>query len=807
MALPSRLEAHGLTVKKLKSAFTNVEKGSKQEKLICKIHDEIQQGIDRNLRDYRIYWAIDRAYDTPFYQISYTQLQGLLDRKADGKEVLDQVRRWGLTHMLPDAIDKNGKPCCVPGTNTPQKALNLPVFFNIYVPLVCAYVTIRWAKLFLDRNLVPLYKYEPIKYNKKNRLRGEIWTEIIQIMSNRYDYASDEAQAILQTLLYGTCIKFPREAWHTEKQEDENGKAKIVKEGLRFNFPHPTRLYYDLYSRLSTLNSDSGIKHLGYWEICRYSDIKNNADYWNKDKITYGATTWFTGYEDFFSTVYPCIMQFPAPPSGVSTSSTATQAGGPMDRESQIVYYGESQDNAATILTQHFEKIIPKDWGLGTYEYPVWMRFVMGNAETVHYAEPLCFTPGAYYGYDADNNRFRNKTLALEVLPFQDQISQIITQWSLSVRQNLINPTFVNTDVVPQEIVNQLENIGEKMLRTRTFIPFSDTENIRTQTSLKDPFVSPQFTNHDTAQLAFFIKGILDIVDRVLVLSSQEIGQTGPHEQTAEEIRTIATTTSTRLDFTGTFIDRGIFATKKMLYDAAMAYGDDNVAAQISTDYAATEAEFKAMLKEINFEIDDKDDDGYSTSTTKRGVKGKKSSIPMEIFASTRDARDRIDNPGIAAAMAQMFQAVAGNEVMIQAVGPEQMVSLLNQIIQTAGLPKEFRLQPLPNNGQQPGAIQQLQQQILQFAEQVKKAIETASQETAKQVLEETGKAIQPIAQAIGQVAQTNQAQDQEIAQLAQAIGQINQLLAAVSQAPQLPPSGPPAQPMYEPEPAVPLGI
>lgn len=810
MPLPSRLEAHGLTAKKLKGAFTNVKKGSDQEKLVRKIHDEIQQGIDRNLRDYRMFWAIDRAYDTPFYQISYTQLQGLIDRKADSKEVLSQIQRWGLSHMLPDAIDKSGKPCCGPDGNT-QKALSLPIFFNIYVPLVCAYVTIRWAKLFLDRNLVPLYKYEPIKFNKKNRLRAEIWTELIQIMSNRYDYASDEAQAILQTLLYGTCIKFPREAWHTEKQEDENGKAKIVKEGLRFNIPHPTRLYYDLYSRLSTLNADSGIRHLGYWEVCRYADIKNNPDYWNTDKITFGAVSWFTGYMDFFSTVYPCVMSWPTVPNtGVTSTATTMQGGGPLDREAELSYYSSSEENAATILTQHFEKIIPKEWGLGSYEYPVWIRFVMGNAETVHYAEPLCYTPGAYYGYDADQNRSRNKTLALEILPFQDQVSQILSQWSLSVRQNLANATFVNTDIVPQEIVNQLENIGEKMLRHRLFIPFSETENIRTQTSLKEPFVSPQLTQHDTAQLAFFIKGILDIVDRVLVLSSQEIGQTAPHEQTAEEIRTIATTTSTRLDFTGSFIDRGIFATKKMLYDATMAYGDDNVTAQISSDYAETEAEFKKMLAEIDFHIDDKDDDGDSVSTTKRGVKGKKSSIPMEIFASTRDAKDRIDNPGIAAAMAQMFQAVASNEVLLQAVGPEQMVLLLNQIIQTAGLPKEFRLQPLPNGGQQVGAVQQLQEQMLQFAKQVKEAIEASSQQTAKQVLDETAKALQPVTQAVGQIAQTNQAQDQEIQQLAQALAQfeqqVTQILSAAAQAPQLPPQGP--QPMYaEPEPAVPLGI
>lgn len=799
MILPARLDHHGVTVKKLKSAFTNVEKGSKAEKLVRKIHDNIQQGVDRNLRDYRLFWALDRAYDTPFYQVSYTQLAGLIDKKTDSKDVINQVNRWGLSHMLPDVLDKNGKPCCIPGTNTPQKALSLPVFFNIFVPLVCAYVTIRRAKLFLDRNLVPLYKYEPIKFNKKNRLRGEIWTERIQVMTNQFDYASDEDQAILQTLVYGRSIKFPREAWYTEKQEDENGKARIVKEGLRFNLPHISRTYHDLYSRLSTLNADAGIKHLGYWEVCRYADIKNNPDYWNKDKVTFGAVSWFHSYMDFFSTVYPCVLKWPsAPSSGVPGSGTMDLASGAMDREAEVTYYSSDEDNAATIVNQHFEKLIPKDWGLGSYEYPVWFRFVMGNAETVHYAEPLCFTPGAYYGYDPDENRSRNKSLALEVLPFQDQISQILSQWALSVRQNLINPTFVNTDVVPQEIINQLDNTGEKLLRSRIFVPFSDTENIRTQTSIKEPFLSPQLTNHDTAQLAFFIKGILDIVDRVLVLSSQEIGQTGPHEQTAEEIRAITTTTSTRLDFTGTFIDRGIYATKKMLYEATMAYGDDNVTAQISGDYADTEAEFKKMLKEINFEIDDKDDDGANVKTTRRGVKGSKSSIPLEIFSSSRDAKDRIDNPGLAAAMAQIFTAVAGNQLLFEKIGAEQLVEMLNDIMHTMGFPKErnFKVQPGDPSNQQ--------QQLLQFAEQVKQAIQQSSEETAKQVLDETAKALQPVTQAITQLAQSNQTQDAQIEELSQAIIQINQVIAAAAQATPLPQQ----QPMYaEPQQVVPIGL
>lgn len=784
-----RLRASGLTQEKLKSALTDPKKGTPQYKLTQEICEEIRDGVSRNLRDYRIYWAIDRAFDTPFYQLSYTKLRGLLSKTSDDKAVLEQVKNWGLVHMLPNKIDEKG--CvCKDSHGQPIKSLNLPVFFDIEIPLVLAYVTIRWAKLFNDRNLVPFYKYEPVKFNKKNRARAEVITDLIHRMSMQYDYPADECQAILQTLMYGICLKFPREAWHTEKQEDENGKAKIVREGLRFNMPHPSRTYYDLFARTSTVNSNSGVRYGGYWEALRYQEVKDNPDYWNKDKITFGAVSWFNGFSDFFSTVYPCVLKWPSVNSDTITVPPAT---GALDRETEAAYYSDGEVNNATLVNQHFKLIVPKKYGLGTYEYPTWLRFVVGNGETIHWSEPTGYTPMSYYGYDADQNRARHSSLALEIIPFQDAVSQHTSQWRHSVKQNLMNPIFVNTDVVPQEIINQLDNIGDKLVSGKLFIPFSETENIRTSTSLKEAFVAPQLTRHDTSQLATLVRGILDILDRVLVLSSQEIAQAASHEQTAEEIKTIQGTTSTRLDFTGSFIDRGIFATKRMLYEAWWNHADDNVQAQISGDYASTEAEFKKMLKDIGLELDDNDDDGESKTTIKRSVKGKKKALALEIFSSTRDAANRIDNAGVAAAMSQIFTAVANNEALITALGAEQLVSLLNQIIKVAGLPSEFVLKPVAGADEQTQK-RMIQEQLLEFAEQVKKSIDNASQQTAQVIMDEVSKSLQPLSGAIQQMAQKNIEQDHILTEVTQGVQQLNEVVAGIVRAAQQPPPPPPPQ-------------
>jgi hypothetical protein len=784
-----RVRAAGCSEDDLKSIFTNLDaKGNEKAKAwVESIRGKIRAGINHNIRDYRIYWALDRAFDAPFYQVAYTQLQGLIDtKKSDDKAVLSQIHTWGLTHLLPDVIDpKTGKVCCN-ADGKPQKALNLPVFFNIFIPLVCAYITIRWAKLFNDRNLTPLYKFEPIKFSKNNRLRCEIITELIQIISTLYDYKSDERQAILQTLLYGLCLKFPREAWHQVYQEGSDGKKKLIREGLRFNMPHPSRMYWDLFHRTSTINSDTGVRYMGYWEIVSYKEVFDNPDYWNKDKIEFGVNSWFSSAPDFFSTVYPCVLTFPV--SGPST----TQGAGALDRENAAAYYtyGEHKDKA-TLQTQHFEKVIPKEVGLGTYEYPVWFRLIMANDGAVLWAEPLGYTPGAYYGYDADSNRSRNKSLALEVLPFQDLLSQVFSQWNLSVRQNLINPIFYNEDMVPQEVISELANLGEKSLRTRVFIPFSKTENIRLGEDQREAFFSPPITGHDTTQLSSLIRGVLDVLDRVLVLSSQEIGQSAPHEQTAEEVRVIQGTTSIRLDFTGSFIDDGIFATKKMLYDALIAYAHPDFTATVSSDYG-DDGQFKTLLENLKLELlDDSDADSVEGKVT---IKGKKSSIELENFASTRDAANRIDNAGVAAAMAQIFQAVANNPVLIQVLGAPQVVELLNQVIAVSGLPKEFKLKvagsatlPASPEDQQ----KSLQEQLVKFAQQIKGAIDQSAAQTEQKVLSEAVRLVEPVAQSVQALNQREatqeQQQDQAIVALQQSMQQIGQMLQAAAAMPHTP--------------------
>lgn len=800
MAAPVHLLAsnHGLDRNSLAKAFDvmGMEERPEVKNLTGYIRDCIRNGIDRNRKDYRLFKAMDWAYDAPFYQVSYTQLRGLLNSKPDDKKVLETIRQWGLTHLLPDIMDANGCPTCDEG-GARRKALNLPVFFNIFIPLVMAYVTIRWAKLFNERNLVPLYKYEPVQFTKENRARCEILTQAVQRQAAWFDYPSDEAQSILQTLLYGICINFPRECWYVEKQLGEDGKEKIVKEGVRFNMPHPSRTYHDLYNRLSTLNSNSGCEYAGYWDLCRYRDIKANPLYFNKERIAYGGQEYFDlGSSDFLEQVNPCNMSFP---DAAVNRSNGIGGTGALDRLTEANYYSDNDGDAATLLTQHFQYLVPKDWGLGDYPHRILMRFVVAGCDTVVWAEPLAYDRLPVYAYDADFNRSRFNSLGLQIIPFQDMIGNLFTQWIYSVKENLRNPVFYDKDKVPTEYVQQLLNLGNKMMEGRAYIPYSSTIFQRMGERQQEAFFTPPFARHNTAELASLISGILDMLERTLQFSSQELGQPASHEQSATETRIVASYTDNRVELTAGFIDRAIYAKKGLLYDAMMAYADKEIVVGISSSFAATEEEFKKLIKAVGFTIADESAFDPEEPDSMRKVKGDKSALILQTFASTRDARNRIDNPAIADAMSKIFGAIAQNPVLIQSIGSVQLVELLNQIVIAAGLPKEFKLRGKKIDTAAPPEeqAQQVGQLITEFSKQVKEAIEQSQAQTLEaaarqtaQIVEQalraagqqTSQAVGAVAEGLAQQGELNQAQtramqqqEQQMQQLALAVAQLNQ--------------------------------
>lgn len=777
----------GLDKASLKRFFSKEEAQSDGlKRFLDLIENRIDDGVDSAFEKAHVYYAIDKAYDSPLAQVTPTLLKELGSSEPDDPKVFDMLKKWRLNELdgiwaddtLPDGSikrDKDGRP---------MKRLNIPAMFQVLPAIVKAYVTIRTARIFNERNLVPLLKYEPLKFTRENRLKCEVLTDRVNVIATQYGYSSIMRQLILQTLNYGISLMFPAEAWDRVKGWNGERDDALVREGMRYNMPHPTRMFWDKYHRPATLNTDTGCEYAGYWRIRRFGDIAD-AGYWNTQKIVIGGSDPIRENQWYFKQAYPCALSFP---------DIASRRNGVIDndRENKVEYYDRGTDaDAAVFNVTMFVKVVPKTYGISNYEHPVWLRLEVANGRTVIMAEAHPSCPVIYSGYDTDENRDVQSSLALEVLPFSDQIANHLSQFILSVRQNLMKVVFYDPNIVSKQDIERVKNLGLKNAISINFIGHDSKENRFIDTQAKDAFHSVNFPQHNTIEIINSIRTLLDIMERVLVMSAQEIAQTASHEQTAEEVRNVAGATSHRLQYTASFIDEAIYAWKNQLYRHLMAFGEDNFYANISTNPKVDEATLKKLGLQY---VDNEPDDDEPAEKRQVESKGKKSITMLEGFASTRDASNRIDNPQIANAMVQLFGNVAANPLVLQS---KPLVALANSIFEMAGMPREFRLQA------QEGGPQQMQPEVEQALQTISQEVGNRISATEQQVgqgFEQVGAQLQQLGAGLGQMAEAlaqNDALDQEQQQALQTVIESVQQIAQMAM-PAPPPVAPPPAPIEQ---------
>jgi hypothetical protein len=772
----------------------------KRVNLRNRMRSRIDEGMTRNFQMFRIYQALDIAWDTPFRQINPTLLQSLIDKDPNDKAVLSALSAWGMERVLEDERDaKTDKP-------TGKKVLNLPVFIQVFVPLVKAYVTARWAKTCNDRNLEPFFKVEPAKLTMENKVKCECITDRLDVMARQFGYYETMKQAVLKMLHYSFFIQFPQEEWFTEEQirigseedvkagvKDSDGKAvengkpykKIVKEGLRFHLPHPSRIYRDLAHPLSSLNTDTGCEFVGHWKIIRYRDLAYNPAFYFRDEIGLSDKNIFDINRVFFQTVFgAATMSYPVLAGGTETDGT-----GPKDREKQLTsqYYGNDYLDQGILVTEHFEKINPKRDGLvnpkakinGGYDCPVWFRFlVAGTTGTIIYATPLPSCPATYAGYDANESNAQNASMSLETLPFQDAVGNVLSQMLLSMKQNLANLVLVDADQVSPDAQSRLQNFGEKFWRALNIQFFSGTKAKRSQHQTNRAIESFSFPKANLQEAVTTIKLLLDLLERVLVISSQEVAQAASHEQTREEIRNIKQTSSSRQQFTAKPIDVYRDAWRNQIYNFDMAFGTREFMADVPCDSSISLKQMEAW----GFTFVEKHETKHGADRfMKLNVKREHVAVPLWSFANNHDGDDRTSDASIAQAMAQFVQAYLANPMTAQAIGPEQAISIANIIMNYAGMPRDFKLRSLIKNGDGGGGNQQQAQAMLQeVLQQVGKAIQPMGVEVQK--LTEGMAEIQKI---LGPVSKTVPALEKQLQQTDQALQELGSQVAQVERAEQ----------------------
>lgn len=721
------LKRFGSTKEKIKEVFTCDDPESShykaREAFNEKIRSRLREGITHSLDGYEMYAAADMAWDsTPIVKetiplMLYAQKRINLAQCAKHLEGLKCADQFVVK-------DKDGE----------IKDINLPKLYEVSVNLVRSYVTRRLAaQATRFSGLFPYFKYEPRSTSQIGKLRGDALSQRIEIMSDQFGYRHLGSQIIRDMLLYAHTLMFPACSWERQVQWEKqpvdselatgtedgatNLRARVVREGVPFVLPHPTRVFYDNLCPLSSINTDTGCRWLGFWEIQRYADIQHNPAYFNKDsiKFTEQGRQFYTRYGPYFNLYYNSTrITFPMP-NPIDGSPAADN-----DRQNNIAYYTHVLGDSAMFVTEYYERVVPKDVGLGEYPYPVWLRLVVASDDTVIFGEFLPSTPAVYFGLNENDSRQRNISVAHELMPYQDQLSNLYSQILLTAKADLLKIYMVDTDMLSDEVREALR----KTMESKDYyvhpllVEYSGVKARNVGGNTRDPLTAMQTSSStQLTQLFNAVNQLLSTVERLLVLSPQELGQPAPREISATEVNEISQSTNTVYGFISDAVDEGRAAWKKILYESLVAKGTETIKVPVTGRYT------DEVVKAAGFEPITEESDTYEDSSLTQSVTGSKQNLIHDYVFTSRDGGDRSVNSQAAQTLTQLIGSVAGIPEVAQAIGKKKLFGMINEVFRLSGAGYDLKLEVDPGepddiNAVQDQQIQQLSQELAALKQQ-----------------------------------------------------------------------------------------
>lgn len=782
MGFIDALTAKGYSPDKLKGIFesedfeTN-ESHQKLRDLVDYHRNMVSDGLDYNFDTCPFFNAIDKAFDSSQAALANVAIKEFLDPGLKKERKRELINQWSLKRFVRKFID--------PETKKEFNEVDVPAFYECIIPIVAAYVRIRWAKLFADRDVTPVYKYEPTVQTTVNHALCQVITTEISRQDSMMGYRWYERDIILPTLNYGYAWSFAKTDYYTEKSiwkgDGATVETYVTKEGMLWENPHPTRVMFDRTCPIQSINTDTGISWAAYWVIVPFSTIQSNDKFFNKDrvrKLVPSENSWVKkeGWK-VYTEFYPCVIKFP------EASSFKT---GVPDNDRQEHYYTTANCRDNIQLVPFFHKLVPKDWGLFDCDVPVWFRFIYAGDGTLVCLTPFAYCPVNCNTYDIDGNRERPTSLAMELVGFEDLLTNLLTQYRHAISQNQINVVFVNTEQVPKTDLEALKTLPNRKLVGTHWIPFRRAHMNAQANEAGNAFHRPEMPRNDETQIYIAIDRVIAVMERILGISPQEVGSAASHQQSAEEITLISSGSSSRVQLTGSNIDAGRTARARATYEAWYEHSEMEIDQEID---GLNDVQVKA-LKNHGFEV------GKIEGTNSVKLTGKRQLAEMDSFAQVRPPQDRIQDSKLAIAMIQAIQMLFSNPQLVEYFGVDYMMQRFNQILEYVGVPNDWRFtKPMKNQGpaiqqqeQMQGMAKQImeatQQLIEQSTAQIKQGLQTEVIEPIGQRLSQLGEEQKAIGQAVTQVEQREQAVEQTVSEhqraLEATVAKIQELFAGV---------------------------
>lgn len=718
---------------------------SRRTKFIDKIQNRIIDGWTYTAKSFNRYMAIDLALDG----VNITKETIPLSLFAQGKIDIKQL----ATH-LKDIPGSEKFITHDEETNT-IKDINVPKLHETAYNLCSSYLTRRVASLATRvKNTYPFLKYESRSRNPVDRLRADALTQRIEICVDDFDIRNDVEQAIRAFLSYSHAVLFPSEPWtveHTLLEDDipvsgitvkkvkdnEDFVNKLEREGVNFVLPHPSRVFHDPSFAINSLNANKGCEYVGFWDLVKLKDIKNNPAYFNKDEISFSSDSAYVwnANQAYFQYNYGeyTIPLAPKLDTGSSETPTLAEISLANDRVASRPNYTVSDEDTTCFITQYYEKVTPFEMGFGDYPYPVWIRLTVANDDTVIYAEILpSKSPCVVYSYNENQNRVQNASFVEEIMPFQDQATNILTQILDTMKKSMFTMTTADTDAFDKEgkTMKDIEKAmgSENWYAQNLFVPYSSTKVSNSGQNLQAARTPISFIADEAAisrvnGLFSSLTNIINNLERVLNFSSQELGQPAPREISAAETNFISSSATAMFDFIYGAVDSGNQAMKKLLYESFMALGSDEVYTPVIGTYT------EKTIKEAGFNVEVSDGDNIEgfKKNTQQTVVGRKRSLIFNFATTSRDGVNRAIDSSTATAYLQFLSQVLQIPTFQKFFTDEAFCNSMNEIARLIGMPgvkldpDDVRV-PEDSMGQPPAdqdIIKELSAQIEQIAQQL----------------------------------------------------------------------------------------
>lgn len=720
MVDPAILKQFGSDNAAIKALFTAEEPDEKlfehKRHWQKRINSRLINGWTFSLQNSHLYAASDLAWDAAPITRENIPLLLYAQKKIQIERCAEELENLGCSqHFVRRSADNK------------IIDIDLPKLFETPVNLLRSYLTRRVAPQATKYNsLFPFFKYEPRATDLVGKLRGDATSQRIEEMSDAYGYRHLQTQIIRDMLLYGHATLFPACSWDREVQwrnipsvgDEMKLDAQVVKEGVPFVKPHPSRLFWDMMYPMSSVNDNTGIEYVGYWDLRKYADILTNPHYFNRNKIKMSTNgrDFYQQYRLYFDSQYNAQrIRF--------MSLSDLKARDPVaGNDTKVIapFYQGCDSDEALFFTEYYERCIPAETGLGSYPHPVWIRLVVASDDTVIFGEFLpTSTPAVYFGYNENDARALNISMAHEIMPFQDQVTNLLGQLLLSAKANALKIVTVDTDMIDDKVREGVKKTmeGNRYYVDPLVIEYSGIKIAAVGGNARDPIhIVERSASDDITTYFKAITSVLSIIERMLVLSPQELGQPSERLITATESSAITSSTTTVYSFISQSVDEGRAAWKKYVYESLVTKATAPIRVPVLERYNTE------TIQAAGFTVIPQSGGG-GPEVAQQLVTGSKEKLIHDYTFTSRDGSDRPNSQQAATQLTQLLAQITPVPGILQAIGKKKLYELINEIFRQSGAGFDLNLEVKDGEPDAFGPTQeeQMQQSIQQIGQGLQK--------------------------------------------------------------------------------------